>query len=161
MQQERRNFCETAIYMLVSVVAAALGLPAGLYLFGSPRNEKQGEWADAGDISNLPATAPPRQITFRRNRVDGWSTRSIKDSAWIVKDGEQTITAFAPLCTHLGCAYHWDAGKAVFACPCHGSTFSETGEVLSGPARRPLDRYVTKIEGNRLWLGTTTPSTES
>lgn len=160
MQHERRNFCEIAIYTLISVVAAALGLPAGLYVFGSPRNQKQSEWADAGDISNVPASAP-RQITFHRNRVDGWSTRSIKDSAWIVKNNDEIITAFAPLCTHLGCAYHWDAAKAVFACPCHGSTFSAAGAVLSGPARRPLDRYITKIEGNRLWLGTMTPSPES
>ena len=152
MKTERRSFCEAAIYTLMALVAAALGMPAGFYLFGSPRSAKESEWVDAGDISNVPAGAP-RQITFLRNRVDGWSVRSTKDNAWIVKDGGQGVTAFAPLCTHLGCAYHWDAKQDVFACPCHGSTFSKTGEVLGGPATRPLDRYVTKIEGARLWLG--------
>jgi menaquinol-cytochrome c reductase iron-sulfur subunit len=161
MQVKRRNFCESAIYVLVSVVAAALGLPAGLYLFGSPRNGAQNDdWVDAGDISNLPAGAP-RQITFLRNRVDGWSVRSTKDNAWIVKDSPQDITVFNPSCTHLGCAYHWDAQSAVFACPCHGSTFSRTGEVIRGPATRPLDRYVTKLEGARLWLGNTKTASES
>jgi menaquinol-cytochrome c reductase iron-sulfur subunit len=153
MQAHRRSFFETAIYVLAAMVAAALGLPAGLYLFGSPRNSAQNDdWIDAGDISNLPAGAP-RQITFVRNRVDGWSVRSTKDTAWIVKDGPQEITAFNPACTHLGCAYHWDTQDGVFACPCHGSSFSRTGDVIQGPATRPLDRYVTKLEGSRLWLG--------
>ena len=160
MQAGRRNFCETAIYVLVSFVAAALGLPAGFYLFGSPRNETPNEWIDAGDISNLPAGAP-RQITFVRNRVDGWSVRSTKDSAWIVKDGPEDVTVFAPLCTHLGCAYHWDTKAGVFACPCHGSAFDRKGEVITGPATRPLDRHVTKIEGAPLWLGMSKPSSES
>ncbi|HEY6988194.1 MAG TPA: ubiquinol-cytochrome c reductase iron-sulfur subunit [Bryobacteraceae bacterium] len=165
MQAGRRNFCEAAIYILAGMVATALGLPAGFYLFGSPRSEAQSDWVDAGDISNLPAGAP-RQITFVRNRMDGWSVRSTKDSAWVVKDGPYDVTVFAPLCTHLGCAYHWepkgrDAKDGVFACPCHGSAFSRSGEVLSGPATRPLDQYVTKIEGARLWLGKTKPSAES
>ena len=160
MQAGRRNFLEAAIYILTSLVATALGLPAGFYLFGSPRSEKQSDWVDAGDISNLP-TGAPRQITFVRNRVDGWSVRSTKDSAWVVKDGPNDVTVFSPLCTHLGCAYHWEATTGVFACPCHGSSFSRSGEVLDGPATRPLDRYVTKIEGARLWLGKTKPSAES
>jgi hypothetical protein len=25
--------------------------------------------------------------------------------------------------------------------------------VVTGPASRPLDRYSTRLEGNRLWLG--------
>jgi menaquinol-cytochrome c reductase iron-sulfur subunit len=160
MQAGRRSFCESAIYILVSLVAGALGLPAGFYLFGSPRKDAQSDWVDAGDISNLP-TGTPRQITFVRNRVDGWSVHSAKDSAWVVKDGPEDLTVFAPLCTHLGCAYHWDDRARVFACPCHGSAFDRKGEVITGPATRPLDQYVTKIEGARLWLGRSKSPSES
>ena len=70
-----------------------------------------------------------------------------------MKIGDATVVAFGPNCTHLGCAYHWDAGKNDFLCPCHNSVFSIDGKVVSGPAPRPLDRFETKIEGTKLLLG--------
>jgi len=40
-------------------------------------------------------------------------------------------------CTHLGCTLNV-AGN-IFKCPCHGSEFKLTGEVLKGPAIRNLE----------------------
>jgi nitrite reductase/ring-hydroxylating ferredoxin subunit len=54
--------------------------------------------------------------------------------------------ALSRTCTHLGCSVPWDAGKNRFVCPCHGSTFSMNGEVLTAPAPRPLDIYPVRIE---------------
>jgi cytochrome b6-f complex iron-sulfur subunit len=55
-------------------------------------------------------------------------------------------------CTHLGCPVEWDKEKEMFVCPCHASTFSITGEVLSPPATRPLDRYPVKIENGTVYV---------
>ena len=44
-------------------------------------------------------------------------------------------------------------GKTEFICPCHSSIFSIDGKVVAGPAPRPLDRYQTQVEGNKLMLG--------
>ena len=92
-------------------------------------------------------------MTFRRTRADGWKITSEKATAWVVKISDKEIVAFSPWCTHLGCAYHWDAQKREFLCPCHSSVFGMDGKVISGPAPRPLDRYEVKLENTRVWLG--------
>jgi menaquinol-cytochrome c reductase iron-sulfur subunit len=138
--------------MLSSLMAGVLAGSAGTYLLGTPEAGEQGAWSDAGDISKLEA-AQPVEITFEQNRVDAWKTRREKASAWVILNNDRSITAYSPLCTHLGCAYHWEASRHSFVCPCHGSAFDMQGNVIAGPAQRPLDRYALKVQGQRLWLG--------
>jgi len=148
----RRGFGYAVIYGLGALIGSALAIPAALYLFLPPKSRKQQSWVEAGDLSQLQA-GTPQEMTFRRLHADGWKIYSEKGTAWVVKTAEGKVLAFAPACTHLGCAYHWDANKADFVCPCHASEFALDGTVLSGPAPRPLDRYETKVENARLWLG--------
>ena len=149
---DRRGFFVAFIYGLWSVIGAVLSLPAALYLLLPPHLKKVDEWVDAGDPTAL-KLKDPDEFVFRRNRVDGWKVISEKASAWVVKTSESEVVAFAPQCTHLGCAYHWDDQKQNFICPCHTSAFGMDGRVLSGPAPRPLDRYDVKIEGKKILLG--------
>jgi menaquinol-cytochrome c reductase iron-sulfur subunit len=149
---DRRNFCVTCIYSLWGLMGLALGLPAAVYLLAPPRLRKETEWVEAGDVSQL-EPGVPNELVFRRNRVDGWKITSEKTSAWVVKVSDAEVVAFSPVCTHLGCAYHWDERKNNFLCPCHSSTFGLDGRVLSGPAPRPLDRFRVRIEKGRLLLG--------
>ena len=157
---DRRTFQLGIIYGLWSAIATILALPATVYLFWPPHSKREMDWEDAGSLAHLELKTP-QQIVFRRNRVDGWKIISEKVSAWVVKMSDKEVVAFGPQCPHLGCAYHWVQQKHEFLCPCHTSTFSIDGDVLSGPAPRPLDRYEVKVQGSKLLLGPVRKSTES
>jgi menaquinol-cytochrome c reductase iron-sulfur subunit len=151
-ESTRRRFYIAVIYGLQSLIGLALGIPALVYLLFPPSVKKGEEWTEATDLTKLPLNTP-EEVVFRKNRKDGWKILSEKTTAWVVKKSDKEVVAFAPQCTHLGCAYHWDAGNKQFLCPCHTSTFGPDGKVLSGPAPRPLDRYEAKIQGDKLLLG--------
>ncbi|MQA91788.1 MAG: Rieske 2Fe-2S domain-containing protein [Gemmatimonas sp.] len=63
-----------------------------------------------------------------------------------VEEGE--YVALSPICTHLGCTVDIESNRLV--CPCHGSTYDRTGEVLRGPAERALTRYPTTVVDDEL-----------
>ena len=62
----------------------------------------------------------------------------------------QKLIAVNPKCTHQGCDVKWVAEEKKYACPCHGSNFDANGEVLNGPATKPLAAYPAKIVGSQV-----------
>ncbi|MEW5980072.1 MAG: ubiquinol-cytochrome c reductase iron-sulfur subunit [Acidobacteriota bacterium] len=155
----RRAFYLSVIYSLWSLMGAVVAVLAAIYLLFPPRLRRQEEWVEVGSVGDLRRDSPVEWV-FRRNRTDGWKVTSEKTTAWIVKKSDQQVVAFGPQCPHLGCAYHWDSKDQSFLCPCHTSTFSLEGEVLTGPAPRSLDRYDVKIEGGKLYVGSVRKSEE-
>jgi nucleotide-binding universal stress UspA family protein/nitrite reductase/ring-hydroxylating ferredoxin subunit len=62
--------------------------------------------------------------------------RGEKLAVFVDPKGEQHL--FSARCTHLGCTVGWNPAEKTFDCPCHGSRFGSDGEVVNGPAARPL-----------------------
>jgi menaquinol-cytochrome c reductase iron-sulfur subunit len=133
------------------VIGTALLLPALQFLFSPGRRVNTDEWIAVADLDQLDPVRPVR-VEFTRRVVDGWATANEIASTWVVRSRRGQVVAFAPECTHLGCAYSWDNANADFLCPCHGSRFDIDGGVKQGPAGKPLNRYPTKVEGRQLLI---------
>lgn len=159
-QEARRGFLSAAIYSLIGTISAALGIPAAGYLLVPGRPSKAGGWVEAAELPKL-VLNQPEQIVFERVRRDGWKTIAEKTVAWVVKTEDRKVVAFSPICTHLGCAVSWNTTEKTFICPCHTSAFSPEGSVLSGPAPRALDRFLVRIDGEKVMLGQVRKSVES
>ena len=72
------------------------------------------------------------------------------DKLYLVRMDDGGFLALSLQCTHLGCAITWNKDSGQFDCPCHASSFSMDGEVLSPPAPRALDIYPLRIEGGMI-----------
>jgi len=64
-------------------------------------------------------------------------SRSILHPQLAVNALESTLgllTPTAPRCPHLGCALKYNRAEHTWDCPCHGSRFTEHGELIDNPA---------------------------
>jgi cytochrome b6-f complex iron-sulfur subunit len=75
---------------------------------------------------------------FQRGKVRGY----------IHQTGGGEWVALSRRCTHSGCLISFQRDMQGYKCPCHGSTYDQEGRPLRGPAKRPLTRYPTRVEGD-------------
>ena len=68
--------------------------------------------------------------------LDDHSSVRFYDRFIIVND-QLEYRVLSSKCTHLGCRIE-KLNQGNLQCPCHGSSFNLKGEVLSGPAIKPL-----------------------
>jgi Rieske Fe-S protein len=72
------------------------------------------------------------------------------DKVLVFRDPEGALAAVSTACTHMGCDVGYDSGKGHIVCPCHGSEFSNSGEVMHGPAKSPLRAYPVSVADDEI-----------
>jgi glycine/D-amino acid oxidase-like deaminating enzyme/nitrite reductase/ring-hydroxylating ferredoxin subunit len=56
----------------------------------------------------------------------------VKYAVYRAEDGQ--LHSLSPICPHMHCDVAWNTAERSWDCPCHGSRFTPTGDVLNGPA---------------------------
>lgn len=133
MDLDRRRFMELAAGML-----AAAALP-GCASVALTRVAPSGG-AVRLPIRNFPQLARPGG--YLKLQPDGAETPVYV----LALDGGE-YAALSPICTHRGCTVNLEGAQLV--CPCHGSAFDRTGQVLRGPADEPLRRFPVTVNSEQ------------
>jgi glycine/D-amino acid oxidase-like deaminating enzyme/nitrite reductase/ring-hydroxylating ferredoxin subunit len=81
-------------------------------------------WLTPGEVSDAAEIVPGQGAILRR----GLS----KIAAY--RDESGTLHELSAVCPHLKCILAWNSCDRTWDCPCHGSRFSATGDVLVGPS---------------------------
>ncbi len=101
-----------------------------------------GEFAreQAGSVKNLVAHVTAGEIASADELQpgEGGLMRKGLTKLAVYKAEDGTITQRSAVCTHLGCVVQWNGFEKCWDCPCHGSQFAPDGQVLNGPAVKPL-----------------------
>jgi nucleotide-binding universal stress UspA family protein/nitrite reductase/ring-hydroxylating ferredoxin subunit len=67
----------------------------------------------------------------------------------VFRDDDGAYHALVPKCTHLGCMVGWNGTDRTWDCPCHGSRYAISGEVIRGPAAKALTPAEVSVRGRK------------
>ena len=72
----------------------------------------------------------------------------LEDAILLIHEKSGSFKAVSSRCTHLGCQVR--PARNFLTCPCHGSAFDLQGQVVRGPAQKPLPRFPVEVKGGQI-----------
>jgi menaquinol-cytochrome c reductase iron-sulfur subunit len=152
----RRRLFTGGAMALGGIAGAAVVLPVIGFALGPVFEEEKTRWQDVGAPTDFTLdNYVPKTITLVENIGEaGKSTVYIRKSNPDLpgeKAGE--FVAMSTRCAHAGCPVRWVTAAERFVCPCHGGVYDFQGLVTGGPPVRPLDRFVTRVQGGQVQVG--------
>ena len=145
----RRSFLVRAIVAIQATIGATVAAIVGATALGPSFARRDEIWLRAAAVDALPDDQP-LPVTLRIARQDGYSQVVDRTVVYLVRTGEQDVTALQSTCTHLGCRTSYDRGTKRILCPCHGGVFDVQGNVVAGPPPAPLPSLRTRIEDGQV-----------
>lgn len=150
----RRRVLAVGFWASIGAMVAGLG-GCGVDLLYPRRVKGFGGRVSAGDVSQYPP---------------GSKTKVQAGRFWLVslteEQGGPGLLALWWKCPHLGCTVPWRPDfiypdpatgapkQGWFKCPCHGSTYTDAGVRVFGPAPRSMDTMALTVSGGKIAVDT-------
>ena len=163
----RRTFLVQAAAIVIGGIVGFVPLLIGLRNFLNPllRSKDDIEVDEAVRIATLDDLGEIGKVyRFKVNaiRVDAWSKHPPGPigAVYVRRDSDDPQVlpkVYTSVCPHLGCSVDYKEDRQQFACPCHGSMWSEDGKRID-PATAVTPRDLDELEdveirnGNELWV---------
>ncbi|MCI0451409.1 MAG: Rieske (2Fe-2S) protein [Candidatus Latescibacteria bacterium] len=74
----------------------------------------------------------------------------LEDAVILLRLPDASYRALSAVCTHQGCEVR--PGSNGLRCPCHGSAYSLDGNVVRGPATKPLVVYPVRVADGQVTI---------
>ena len=131
---DRRTFLDALLAVGFVSTAAAIAYPVSMFLVPPASGEAATTTAVAAKAAAL---KPNTGLIFPFG----------SKPAIVVRTADGELRAFSAVCTHLDCTVQYKADTSQLWCACHNGMYDLSGNVVSGPPPRGLERFVVNVRG--------------
>ncbi len=128
---------------------------AAILIFGCTQGCSKSEGTTSNNNGNNNSTPVDFTIDISKTPYDALKTNGgfyvePTTNVIVVKTSTSEIIAVSAICTHQQASITYQANNNRFYCAAHGSVFTTTGAVTTGPATTALKKYQTTLTGTLL-----------
>jgi Rieske Fe-S protein len=131
---DRRGFLDSLLGAGFVSTVVAMAYPVWRYLIPPASGEPVTQSVVAAQAAQV---KPNSGLLFKFGSRPGLLIRT--------QDGE--LQAFNAVCTHLDCTVQYKPDTSQIWCACHNGLYDLSGNVVSGPPPRPLERLAVNQRG--------------
>lgn len=110
--------------------------PTRFTMEGAPKIAAEGGQAVKGLVKQL--FQLPSETAAQLEKGHGGIVFLDGEKLGVYKDGTGEIHAVDIRCPHLGCQLEWNPDELSWDCPCHGSRFDYSGQLIANPAQEDI-----------------------
>ena len=134
----RRRFLTWFLSTSVGLFLIAVLYPVSRYLMPPPLEESP--------TRTVRLTVTPEEVKPNSGQIFKFGSRP----GILIRTPSGELRAFSAICTHLACIVQYRADLGHIWCACHNGHFDLSGKNSAGPPPRPLERYIVKVQQERI-----------
>ena len=134
--KEKKGSRREAFKILGGLLASGAGAVTIVH-YMVRRDPAADETVSLGPVTEFPTGEfQKRIVTITEHGT--WQTGPVEKIIWLKRNPDDSFLVLSGTCPHMNCTINLQANQT-FECPCHHSSYTSEGQVVLGPAPRPLD----------------------